>query len=138
LEALKARAKWVEGYRSILDNGRGHSVVVDLPQSLGGRDTGATALELAVMSLAGCISTIFILVAGKMRVKVHSLEVEVDAEKPGGEPTVAEAKVTIRVKTDEPREKVEKVLKHTLANCPVGLLFEKSGTKLSFQLEVYK
>ncbi|MDK2463414.1 MAG: osmotically inducible protein C, partial [Candidatus Korarchaeota archaeon] len=60
---MRARSKLVEGFRSVIDDGRGHSVVTDLPKDMGGTDTAPTALELAVMALAGCITTIFAMVA---------------------------------------------------------------------------
>lgn len=132
---MKARSKWVEGFRSVLDNGRGHSIVVDLPPDLGGADTGATALELTVLGLAGCISTIFALVAKKSRVKFDSLEVLVDAEK-GTDIPVKKANVKVIVKTSEPYKRIKKVLDHTLANCPVGKIFSKAGTEINVSLEV--
>ena len=59
---MKSRAKWVENSKNYVDDGRGHGTVLDLPS---GDDTGPTALELSVMSYAGCIVTIFKLVAEK-------------------------------------------------------------------------
>jgi len=133
---MKARAVWFEKYRSVLDNGRGHSVVVDLPKNLNGDDTGATALELAVMALVGCVSTIFRLMANKTRTDVKSLEVIADAEK--GESTITRVKLTINVVSSDDEKKIERVWKLTHKNCPVGILFEKSGAKIDVELNISK
>jgi len=51
---IKAIAKCVENFQLIADNTRGYSVVLDLGTTSGGTDTGPSALELAIMSLADC------------------------------------------------------------------------------------
>ena len=51
---IKATAKLVDNVRSIVDNAKQHSIVLDLPEAKGGKNTGPTALELAVMALADC------------------------------------------------------------------------------------
>ncbi|HDD56549.1 MAG TPA: OsmC family peroxiredoxin, partial [Nitrososphaeria archaeon] len=40
MPVMKARSIWIGKYRSVLDNLRGHSVVVDLPPAKNGEDTG--------------------------------------------------------------------------------------------------
>jgi len=135
---MKARAVWIEKYRSVLDNGRGHSVVVDLPKNLNGDDTGATALELAVMALVGCISTIFKLMANKTRTDLKCLEVVADAEKSEETKTIGKVDIEINVVSSDEKTKVERVWKLTHENCPVGILFEKSGVKINVKLNVNK
>jgi len=133
---MKAQAIWIEGYRSVIDNGRGHSVVADLPKDLGGADTGATALELAVMALAGCVATIFKLIAGKRRLEFSSLRVEIEAEKPKDAKTVTGFKGLLEIETSASREEVEKTFKTTLENCPVGVIFENAGVKGEWEIKV--
>ena len=135
---MKARSIWVEEYRSVLDNGRGHSVVVDLPPAQKGGDTGPTALELAVMALAGCVTTIFKIIADKRRFKYDSLKVELDAEKPDGAMTITKIKGEVEVVTEAGEKEAETVLKLTLDNCPVGVLFDKAGVELSWNVVVKK
>ena len=64
---MKAKSVWIDGYRSVVDNGRGHSVIVDLPLEQNGANTAPTAVELTAMSLAGCVTTIFKVVAVKRK-----------------------------------------------------------------------
>ena len=134
MTAMKARSIWVSGYRSVIDNGRGHSVVTDLPTADGGEDTGATALELAVMGLAGCVTTIFKKVAEKRNLEYSSLVVEVEAEK--GEKTIEKCKVVLTIRTNASKEEVEKTLELTERICPVGILFEKAGVSVTWEIKL--
>lgn len=129
---MKSKSVLVGGYQSVINNGRNHSIVTDLPNASEGEDSGATALELAVMSLAGCISTIFKKVADKMRLNVEGLEVETDAEK--GAETISKVKCIVNVKSDASQEKLERCLATTMKSCPVGVLYEKAGVEVTTEL----
>jgi putative redox protein len=131
---MRAISIWISGFRSAVDNGRAHSVVVDLPRDQGGEDLGPTALELALMSLAGCIGTIFAIVAGKRKLSYESLRVELEGEK--GERTIEKIRGVLRIKTSASREEVETALKLTMEICPVGLIFEKAGIKPEIQVKL--
>ena len=136
---MKAISVWSDGYRSVLDNGRGHTVVVDLPTDQGGTNTGVTALELCVMSLAGCITTIFKTVAGKRNFVYKAFRVELDAEKPKDALTVTSLKAKMEIVTDAPQQEAETVLRLTLNKaCPVDVIFENAGIKLEWDLTVKK
>jgi len=129
---LKSTCTWIKNYQSIVDNGRNHAIVIDLPKESGGDDQGPTALELAVMGLSGCIGTIFALVASKMRVKIEKLIVEVTAEK--GDGTIISAHGEVKVKADASEEKIHNVLKKTLSMCPVGLLYKEANIPMQIEL----
>ncbi|MCD6592093.1 MAG: OsmC family protein [Thaumarchaeota archaeon] len=133
---MKATSIWISKYRSVLDNGRKHSVVVDLPPENNGDDMGPTALELTLMSLAGCITTIFAIVAEKRKLKYSGLRVDLEAEK--GEKTIEKCKGVLTIKTDAGEEEVKNVLRLTMEICPVGALFEKAGVKPEIEIRVEK
>lgn len=132
---LKSRALLIERYRSVVDNDRGHSIVIDLPFEQGGSDTGPTSLELAVMGLAGCVVTIYTLIASKRRFKLEKMEVEVEAEKPEGEKTITKIRGNIKILAED-RKEAETVLRLTLENCPVGVLFEKAGVHPEWNITI--
>jgi|GEM_PF-185673 len=134
---LKSNAVLVGKYRSIVDNDRGHSIVIDLPFEQGGDDTGPTSLELAVMGLAGCIVTIYALIAAKRRFKFDGMKVEVEAEKPDTEKTVTKARGNVTIWAEDERE-AETIFRLTLENCPVGVLFEKAGISPEWNLKIEK
>jgi len=134
---INSRAKRMEEFRITVDDGRAHSVCLDLPPEMG-TDMGPTALELGVMSFSGCVATIFTLMAKKMRVSISDLDVKVRAEKPEGARTVTKADFEIIVKTGESEEKINRVWKKTRENCPVGILFEQAGVQVDYKLKIVK
>jgi len=127
----------MEEFRITVDDGRAHSVCLDLPPEMG-TDMGPTALELGVMSFSGCVATIFTLMAKKMRVSISDLDVRVKAEKPEDARTVTKADFEIIVKTGESEEKIKRVWEKTRENCPVGILFEQAGVQVDYKLKIVK
>jgi putative redox protein len=111
-------------------------VVLDLPGAKGGDDLGPTALELAVMALSGCISTIWAVVATNSKVCYGRLVVQVEADKPDDQPTITAARAVVTMESDEPREKLERTLEKTMRACPVGQLYEKAGISIQTKLLV--
>jgi len=135
---MKANALWVEGYKSVVDNGRGHSVTVDLPTESGGKDVGPTGLELAIMALAGCATTIFKIVAAKRKLNYESLKISLVAEKPKNASTVTEVKGHVEIATVGAEQEVQTALKLTFKTCPVGVIFEQAGIKVDYDLALKK
>lgn len=129
---MKSVARLVSGcFQSVVDNGRNHAVVFDLPDAKGGEDVGATALEAAVMALSGCISTIWAVVAKNSKISYRKVRVEVEADKGDSDPTVTAARATFRVDSDESQERLERTLDKVMRTCPVGLLWEKAGVEIA-------
>jgi len=134
---MKSTSKHVsQCYQSIVDNDRHHGVVLDLPGAKGGDDLGPTALELVVMALSGCISTIWAVVATNSKVSYDRLHVVVEADKPDDQPTVTAVRCVVTVDSKEPREKLQRTLDKTMSTCPVGKLYEKAGIPMEIRLEV--
>lgn len=134
---MKSVSKHVSGcYQSIVDNGRHHGLVLDLPGAKGGNDLGPTALELAVMALSGCISTIWAVVAKNSNASYQSLTVELEADKADDQPTITAARALVTVVSAEPREKLQRILDKTMDTCPVGRLYEKAGIAIAIELVV--
>jgi putative redox protein len=134
---LHARARIIQGFEIALDNGRSHCSVVDQPT-----DTfpglGPTPLELCVMSHAGCYATICALTAKKMRLPLKGCDVKVEAVKSEEAGTITEEAFDITLRVDAPEDRVQRLHELTLKNCPVGVLFEKAGVKISYNLKVSK
>jgi uncharacterized OsmC-like protein len=133
---MKVTSRWVNGYVSETDNGRGHQVVVDMPPAKEGTDTGPTALELSVMALAGCITTIFRTMTKKRKWEFEAMTVELDAEQTPGAPTVDRIRGRFTIRTKASREEVETTLRLVLHQCPVGVLFEKAGVTPDLEVRI--
>lgn len=130
-EKMKSTLKFVGGYLSEVDNGRGHTILMDLPEEAGGTNKAPKAFEYLAMSLNGCIGTIFVDVAKKMRIDVQELKIELDAAV--GD-TIDSVTYKFYIKTDASLEKVQKCLETTERYCPVGLLFHKASVPFTHEI----
>lgn len=135
---LYANAKLVENFRIDVDDGRAHVFCLDLARGSGGTDMGSSALELALMSFAGCHATIFALTASKMRISLKDLEIKVEGVKSEEAGTITETKFDITVKTDAPEDRIQRIQELTTRDCPVGKIFEKAGVKTSYNMRIQK
>jgi putative redox protein len=134
---LHAKATLIHDFEIALDNGRAHAVVADQP-SAASPGLGATPLELCVMSHAGCYVTIAALVAKKMHLIIKGCEVTVDALKSEEAGTIAEETFDIAYITQATEDQVKRLHEHTLKNCPVGVLFERAGMKIAYNIKTKK
>lgn len=132
---MKSTSLWTRQFQSVVDNGRNHSMVIDLPEAKGGINSGPTALEMCVMSFSGCVGTIFAMVAQKMRLTFEHMEVEVNAEQKNEAPTITDIHFIMNIKTNEAKDKIEKCLEHTMNTCPVGVLFKQAGVKITNEIK---
>jgi putative redox protein len=138
LTKLNATAMLVKNYRIDVDDGRAHAICLDLEQDSGGTDMGPSALELALMSFAGCYATIFMLTANKMRKTIRDLEVKAEAVKSEEAGTITETKFGITIVADMPEERVHRLHELTVKGCPVGKIFEKAGVKITYNIKIEK
>ena len=123
---MHVRGVWQRGFETTLDDGRGHSVTVDLPVDEGGTDHGTSALEMALESLAGCFVTILLLVARKRRVRIDGVSVELDGDRPRGSPTITRVHGTATIVSPADEDDVQAAVDITMRTCPVGVLFERA------------
>ena len=131
---IKVNAKWVQNVQSIRDNSRGHSMVLDLGTAKGGDNTGPSALELAIMSLADCAVTIFADVCKQSNVKISKLEVVAEADKPADSPRLTSLNLKITVVSKARKQKLDAVWRRTEANCPVVSIFQDNiPIKIEFE-----
>ncbi len=124
LPKIKATARWIENVRTVADNSRTHSLVLDLPPKKGGDDTGPTALELAIMALADCAITIFADVCKQSNIKLNGLEAIAEAEKPADSPKLTGVNIKVKVSADARKKLLEAGWRRTEAKCPVLSIFK--------------
>lgn len=134
---MKSNSLWTKNFQSVVDNGRNHSIVIDLPEVKGGNNSGPTALEMCVMSFSACVGTIFALVAKKMRLSFDKMEINLDAQQINDAPTITDIHFVLTIQTKDDKMKIEKCLEHTLNTCPVGVLFKQAGVKITNEIKTY-
>jgi len=132
---MKSTCTWKEGFKADIDNGRGHSVSIDLPEDKGGANSAPMALELTVMSLAGCIVTIFALLAKKMRIEFSALSCEIIAERPQGAATITACTAKVKINSPADDDALKLCLEKTEKLCPVGVIFEKASISVKAEIE---
>ena len=108
---------------------RGHKIIIDQPANAGGTDTGATPLELILVSLSGCIGTIGRIVAMQQRIALRGMEIKVagDIDTDGllGKPIDGRIgfegiTVTVNVDADMTDEEKEAFIHEVDRRCPVS------------------
>jgi uncharacterized OsmC-like protein len=137
LVKINARAQLVQGFQIALYDGYSHRVVVDLPPDLG-TGLGPTALELCVMSHAGCYATICVYTAKKMRIQLKGLTVKVEAVKTDEAGTITEEDFDIHIKADAPADRIQRLHELTVKNCPVDILLKKASVKINYNVNTAK
>ena len=85
---MKAKIKWVEEMTFVGESGSGHSVLMDGPPELGGRNLGVRPMEMILLGLGGCTSFDVMLILKKARQAVTDCVVELEAERAEHNPKV--------------------------------------------------
>jgi putative redox protein len=85
---LKARIKWAGDARFVAESGSGHSVTVDGPPEIGGRNQGPRPMELVLMGVGACSAVDVTLILKKARQQLTDCWVELEAERAETEPKV--------------------------------------------------
>ena len=122
---VTGKAKLLENTRLVTANGRGHSVICDLPISSGGNNAGPTPLELSLMSLAGCGVIIFADVCKNSKIEPGNIEVEVEAEKSAKSPTLLGVTMKVNIASKARKPLIEAAWRRTEANCPVMFVYSE-------------
>lgn len=122
---VTGKAKLLEKTRLVTENGRGHSVICDLPISSGGDNTGPTPLELSLMSLAGCGVSIFADVCKNSKIDPGNIEVEVESEKSPNSPMLLDVTMKVNIVSKVRKPLIEAAWRRTEANCPVLFVYKE-------------
>ncbi len=122
---VKGKAKLLENTRLIAENGRGHSVICDLPEDSGGTNAGPSPLELALMSLAGCGVIIYADVCKNSKIDPGSIEVAVEAQKSPNSPILQSVTMKVNIASKARKALVEAAWRRTEAGCPVLYVYKE-------------
>ncbi|GAB3281934.1 OsmC family protein [Parahaliea aestuarii] len=85
---MQATVKWMDGAMFIGESGSGHTVVMDGPEDLGGRNMGVRPMEMLLLGVGGCSIYDVISMLKKSRQKVVDCRVELQAERADAVPAV--------------------------------------------------
>ncbi|MEP0201409.1 MAG: OsmC family protein [Halioglobus sp.] len=85
---MQATVKWTDGAMFVGESGSGHSVVIDGPEDLGGRNMGFRPMEMVLIGAGGCSIYDVMSMLKKSRQKVVDCRVELQAERADAVPAV--------------------------------------------------
>jgi len=129
--SVKARVKWLDNMSFVGESGSGHSVVMDGPPELGGRNLGVRPMEMLLLGLGGCSSFDVVLILQKSKQAVTDCEVEIEAERADSEPKVfTRIHLHFIVKGhDLSPEKVERAIRLSAEKyCSASIMLGKTAT----------
>ena len=85
---MKTTVKWTDGAMFVGESGSGHSVVMDGPEDLGGRNLGPRPMEMLLLGTGGCSVYDVLSMLKKSRQQVVECKVEMEAERADAVPAV--------------------------------------------------
>ncbi len=85
---MEATVKWVDGAMFLGESGSGHTVVMDGPEDLGGRNMGVRPMETLLLGVGGCAIYDVLSMLAKSRQKVADCRVELQAQRADAVPAV--------------------------------------------------
>ena len=88
---MHGTVKWLDGAMFIGESGSGHSVVMDGPEDLGGRNQSLRPMEMLLLGTGGCAIYDVISMLKKSRQPVTDCRVELQATRVDAVPAVFES-----------------------------------------------
>ncbi|MBA3581582.1 MAG: OsmC family protein [Gammaproteobacteria bacterium] len=85
---MKARVKWLDHISLVGESASGHSVVMDGPPDVGGRNLGIRPMEMVLLGLGGCSAIDVLHILQKARQPITGCEIELEAERADAVPAV--------------------------------------------------
>ncbi|MGA8260884.1 MAG: OsmC family protein [Arenicellales bacterium] len=85
---MKASVRWVDGMMFEATADTGHTVVMDGPPDLGGRNRGSRPMEVVLMGTGGCSAADVVSILARARQDIVSCVVELEADRADAVPRV--------------------------------------------------
>jgi len=118
---------------------RNFTLTQDIPKGIGGEDKGPTPTEVLLASLAGCIGIVMAYHSKRFNVDIDELKIDVEGDyDPRGfmgydvKAGFTEIRARIEIKTNSPRDRVEKLVRFVESHCPISDTLT-SPTKVSIK-----
>ncbi|MBP2241471.1 putative OsmC-like protein [Cytobacillus eiseniae] len=122
------------GMRTDSTNGK-HTISIDEPESLGGKDTAADPMSTLLAALAGCENVMAQIIAKEMNIEIEDISFKVEGElDPSGlmgnleiKPYFEKVKVQAFLKTSASEEEVDELRKKVDQRCPIYRTIKDAG-----------
>lgn len=138
LITTQSAAQWQDGMRTAVQMRGFAPVVMDEPQALGGTDQGPNPMEYVMGALNGCVAVMVNLIAGEMNFRFTDLKLNAHGTidlrglmgAPGVCPHFKDARLEVRIQTDEPQDRLAELSAKVQARCPAINLLRDAGIPL--------
>lgn len=136
---MKATIRWVDGAMFLGESGSGHTVVMDGPESSGGRNMGLRPMEMVLIGTGGCSSFDVVSILKKSRQQVSNCVAEVEATRADATPAVFET-IHLHFKVsgkDLSEKQVERAVSLSAEKyCSASIMLAAGGVKITHSFEV--
>ena len=136
---MEATIKWVDGAMFLAESGSGHSVVMDGPPDLGGRNMGVRPMEMLLMGLGGCSAFDVMSMLKKSRQDVTDCRAELQAERADAVPAVF-TKIRLHFVVSGRELKESQVARAVALSaekyCSASIMLEAAGVEITHSHEV--
>tara|TARA_R110000824_G_scaffold336_11_gene2449 strand:+ start:107607 stop:108026 length:420 start_codon:yes stop_codon:yes gene_type:complete len=136
---MKAKISWLEDARMEGESGSGHRVIIDGPESIGGRNQGMRPLELMLMSVGACSTVDVISILKKARQDVTDCTVEVEGQRVDAVPALFE-KIHLSFKVSGNNLDENKVIRAVELSaekyCSASIMLSNAGVVLTHSVEL--
>ena len=136
---MEATVTWKDGVSFEAASGSGHTVVMDGPPDLGGRNLGPRPMEMLIMGMGGCASFDVLTILQKSRQKVSGCEARISAERADAVPAVfTKIHMTFKVSGEDLKEAIVKraVALSAEKYCSASIMMEKAGVEVTHSYEI--
>ncbi len=136
---MKATVRWVDDVMCLGEAGSGHAVLMDGPESSGGRNVGFRPMELLLVGVGGCSSYDVVTILKKARQNVTGCVTELTAERADAIPAVFEKiHLHFRVSGRGLSEKqVEKAVAMSAEKyCSATIMLGRGGVQVTHDFEI--
>jgi putative redox protein len=136
---MQAKVRWIDGVMFLGESGSGHSVLMEGPETSGGRNVGIRPMEMLLIGVGGCSSYDVVNILKKARQNVTHCEAEVTAERADAIPAVFE-KIHLHFRVrgkDLSAKQVEKAVALSAEKyCSATIMLEKGGVQVTHDFEI--
>lgn len=117
---------------------KNHTLIIDEPQQMGGKDEGPNPLGTLLSALAGCENVIANMVAKEMNFDLQGIEFDIRGEfdmrglmgDPNVRPYFEKVTINAKVKTSESEERIKELQEKTDSRCPVYTTLKAAGVEM--------
>ncbi|MDZ7685038.1 MAG: OsmC family protein [Gammaproteobacteria bacterium] len=136
---MEGTVRWIDDAMFVAESGSGHTVVIDGPESAGGRNIGIRPMELVLLGVAGCTSFDVISILKKARQPVVDCVTRIAAERSDDVPTVfTKIHIHFTVVGDGLKETQVKRAVELSADkyCSASIMLGRAGVEITHDYEI--